>query len=614
MLGLIRHLRYIRHIVVSSLVVHCDSVQGNLKSSMTVLDTYLPAPNAPPSADPGQKYSEGGAFFALGLIHANKYDQEKITYLEEALRRSTDPTHVHGACLGLGFAGMSAGTVAHMELLRETLYSRDDAVAGEGAALTMGLLNMGAGNTTEAARQAIEVMLPHAHATNHEKIIRGHAVGLALLMYQQEEAALPLIHTLARDKDPILRYGAVFTIGLAYCGTANNKQIARLLHIAVSDVSNDVKRAAVTMLGFVMLKNPDKVPQLVSLLSHSYSPHIRYGAAMAVGVACSGTSLPSALEILNPLLTDNVDFVRSAAHISKAMVIMQDAPKYQPFADSLMEIITGKAAKSTTLPKSGAILAHGILNAGGRNVTISLVSDAGHRMQAAIAGMTVWLQHWYWYPYYTALSLTFTPTVLIGFNKDLQIPSDFALSCKARPSLFAYPEPIKEVVEEKKERVTTVTLSVTASAKARQRKKDAAKAEGGDEDAANQDDSAAGSKDKTDGADADKDAEKAGDSKEDSDKAKEAKKPEAKSFKVENPGRVTHRQRAFMAPLESETAQRYQPIMANVRSGVVMLVDTTPGEEETFVDFSQPLNPKTKVLGEEDEPKPPEPFIWRPEQ
>ena len=50
-------------------------------------------------------------------------------------------------------------------------------------------------------------------------------------------------------------------------------------------------------------------------------------------------------------------------------------------------------------------------------------------MQAAIAGMTIWLQHWYWYPYYTALSLTFTPTVLMGFNKDLKIPSDFGMQC-----------------------------------------------------------------------------------------------------------------------------------------------------------------------------------------
>lgn len=600
-------------------VVH----KGNLKNSMSVLKAYLPSADGAPNGDPGQKYAEGGALFALGLIHANKYDREKILYLEEALQRATtttNPTHIHGACLGLGFAGMSAGEMRHMTLLQDTLYQHEDAVAGEAAALTMGLLNMGAGSTTPASRKALEVMMPHAHATDHEKIIRGHAIGMALMMYQQEEQALTLIHQLIRDKDPILRYGGVFTIGLAFCGTANNKQIARLLHIAVSDVSNDVKRAAVTMLGFVMLKNPDKVPQLVSLLSHSYSPHIRYGAAMAVGIACSGTSLPSALEILNPLLKDSVDYVRSAAHICKAMVIMQDAAKYKPFEDSLNEIITGKASNATTLVMSSAVLASGVLNAGGRNVTISLVSDAGHRMQAAIAGMTLWLQHWYWYPYYTALSLAFTPTVLIGFNKDLKIPSNFTMESKARPSQFAYPEPLKEKTEDKKERITTVTLSTTAAAQARKRKKEAVSGKKDDADKSAVDDdepskpaaeteggskpAKATDKDAAEGSKVDADADT------DKESEKKAKAKEPTSFLVENPGRVTQRQRATMELVEE--GQRYKPILTGVRSGMVMLVDTTPGEEETFVDFSKPLNPKTKAPTEEDEPKPPKPFIWRP--
>ena len=41
------------------------------------------------------------------------------------------------------------------------------------------------------------------------------------------------------------RYGGMFTIALAYCATANNSAIRRLLHVAVSDVSDDVRRAAV---------------------------------------------------------------------------------------------------------------------------------------------------------------------------------------------------------------------------------------------------------------------------------------------------------------------------------------------------------------------------------
>jgi hypothetical protein len=46
----------------------------------------------------------------------------------------------------------------------------------------------------------------------------------------------------------------MYTIALAYCGTASNKAIRRLLHVAVSDVSDDVRRAAVTALGFVLLR------------------------------------------------------------------------------------------------------------------------------------------------------------------------------------------------------------------------------------------------------------------------------------------------------------------------------------------------------------------------
>ena len=55
-------------------------------------------------------------------------------------------------------------------------------------------------------------------------------------------------------QDPILRWSGMYTLGLAYCGTANNVAIRRLLHVAVSDVNDDVRRAAVTSLGFLLFK------------------------------------------------------------------------------------------------------------------------------------------------------------------------------------------------------------------------------------------------------------------------------------------------------------------------------------------------------------------------
>jgi 26S proteasome regulatory subunit N2 len=88
-----------------------------------------------------------------------------------------------------------------------------------------------------------------------------------------------------------LRYGAVYTIAMAYCGTGNNKAIRQLLHLAVSDVNDDVRRAAVTALGFILFRTPEQVPRLVQLLSESYNPHVRYGATFALGIACAGTGM-----------------------------------------------------------------------------------------------------------------------------------------------------------------------------------------------------------------------------------------------------------------------------------------------------------------------------------
>lgn len=93
------------------------------------------------------------------------------------------------------------------------------------------------------------------------------------------------------EQDAILRYGGIYTIAMAYAGTSNNKAIRKVLDVAVSDVSDDVRRAAVTALGFILCRNPTQVPRIVQLLSESYNPHVRQGAALALGVACAGTGL-----------------------------------------------------------------------------------------------------------------------------------------------------------------------------------------------------------------------------------------------------------------------------------------------------------------------------------
>jgi len=78
-------------------------------------------------------------------------------------------------------------------------------------------------------------LLQYAQETQHEKILRGLAVGIAFTMYGRLEEADPLVTSLCADKDPILRRSGMYTLAMAYCGTGNNQAIRKLLHVAVSD-------------------------------------------------------------------------------------------------------------------------------------------------------------------------------------------------------------------------------------------------------------------------------------------------------------------------------------------------------------------------------------------
>jgi 26S proteasome regulatory subunit N2 len=138
-------------------------------------------------------YSEGGSLFALGLINAN-HGSGVLGYLRDSLKNTQIEVVQHGACLGVGVAGMATDSPEIYEELKSVLFS-DSAVAGEAAGLAMGLVMLGT-----ASKTAIEEMLQYAHETQHEKIIRGLSIGMSLIMYGQEENADAMIEQLCSDK------------------------------------------------------------------------------------------------------------------------------------------------------------------------------------------------------------------------------------------------------------------------------------------------------------------------------------------------------------------------------------------------------------------------------
>merc|ERR1712226_650370 len=105
------------------------------------------------------------------------------------------------------------------------------------------------------------------------------------------------------------------------------------------------------------------------------------------------------------------------------------------------------------MAKFGAILAQGIIDAGGRNVTVSLQSRTGHTNMLGVVGMLVFTQYWYWFPLSHFLSLAFQPTAIIGLNSNLDMPvAQFKSS--AKPSMYGYTPNIEdEKKDDKKEKM-----------------------------------------------------------------------------------------------------------------------------------------------------------------
>lgn len=238
-----------------------------------------------------------------------------------------------------------------------------------------------------------------------------------------------------------------------------------------------------TSLAFLLFKNPGQVPRIVQLLSESYNPHVRCGATLALGIACAGTGLQDAVEILEPMTKDGVDFVRQGAFIALGMILVQQSEASSPSMSSTRALYTKVVSDKHEDPMArfGAAIGQGLIDAGGRNVTISLQSRAGSKNTNAIVGMAIFCQFWYWYPLAHCACLAFEPTAIIGLNEDLKVPK-FEFVSNARPSLFAYPPPATPPKRETFAKAATAVLSTTAKVKAREKKKAAADADAMDMD------------------------------------------------------------------------------------------------------------------------------------
>ncbi|XP_023930925.1 26S proteasome non-ATPase regulatory subunit 1-like [Lingula anatina] len=230
---------------------------------------------------------------------------------------------------------------------------------------------------------------------------------------------------------------------------------------------------------------------------------------------------------------------------------------------------------------------------------MSLQSRTGHTNMSAVVGFLVFQQFWYWFPLTHFLALAFTPTAIIGLNKDLKMPK-CQFRSNAKPSTYAYPPPLEEKKDKKGEKVETAVLSITA--KQKKKEADKKKEEGGEKMEVDEE--------KTDEAEKKEDKKEVKKEKEEKkeeaeEKEKEEKKKEEPAFEMlDNPARVM---RAQLRVVSLPEGSKYKGLKDVSNGGIIMLSNSKPGEDEELIEHVAAGGPKVE---EESEPEPPEPFEW----
>ncbi|KAH0792118.1 Proteasome/cyclosome repeat family protein [Histomonas meleagridis] len=496
---------------------------GHLKAALQVLQSFLNKSTP--------QYALGGGLFALGLIYANyTWNQTVLDKITTLMNSSQSIVVKHGGCLALGLISMGSQNQEYYRIAKEVSLSPSPE-AGEAAGYAIGMIMLGCGECDE-----LNDLEKLASTTEHEKITRGCAMGLALMMYGLEEKSEKLVERLLQSRIPLMRESAAWVTALAYVGTASNTALQRLLHLAVSDVNPDVRRAAVIGVGFVLSRSYKEVPGMVDLLAKSYHPHVRSGAALALGIACAGTGMTEAINILEPLLNDLEDFVKQSAMIAMAMVLQQQSDKAVPYTKEfrayLRKLIT---KKRNDLQVFGMCLAYGILNAGGRNVVISCNSLRGENSVLATVAIALFCNYFYWHPLALMLPLAFHPTAVIGLDKNLNIV-DWEILSRGSRKLYANPPSFdseKEEIQLGKAAVLSITKKMAANEEENIKKEMEIEEEEEDED------------------------------------------DEIEVLK--NPSRVTLNQ---LSGIDLNFNKRYKPITGQVFHGFVMLKEATNEEED----------------------------------
>ena len=505
-------------------------------------------------------YAKGGELYARGLANfgENLSIEELADYiqqLEQFTIRTTgneDDTsnahhfkeaELHGQLFHLGMRYAFSGNMELTEAIKEKIY-QERATQGEAAGYAMGLVQAGHLNV-----DLIEELVNCARNNPHDRIARPAMFSVALMAMGHQSKIDGIFNKLITERDPIVRLGAVGMMSMGYVGTSDNKAISKLLSIAATDLSNDVRRLAVIGLAFVLLKKPKAALKLLTMLSTSYNTMVRHAVALSLGILGANSFDEGFFALIEKLMEDKVDYVRQAAGIAMGLVSQLSTSHINPKMEEHRTLLQSKLSKKgeSSISKMGYILGLALMGAGGGNCCLQMLTESGDVQLKSVIGVFLFTQYWYWFPTFLGIGLALQPTYLIGSLSDFRIPKGFEFQVNAPRSHYAYFK-TKEEEKDKVKKSGPVILSMTKRAKARVNKKNKQIVE-----------------EKPDEPEVEK--------------KEEVEEP--KTHTLSNPSRVL---RGQVKHLQYLSDQRYKVVLPSRKLGIVFLKDLRPEETEKFTE------------------------------
>lgn len=212
--------------------------------------------------------------------------------------------------MNLGLSHFQSNNQEIVDLLTQYLYAEDSNL-GEAAGYAIGLIK--AGHLDE---QFSELLINASRGNLHDRISRCMMMCLGLTHLMNQEKSLSVFEQIYPEQDPVLRTGAVWTLSLGFANSGNNSVLSKLLEIVARDLSYEVRKQAVLGIVFVLLSQPEKAVQILSLLNQSYSEQVRFAVAIGFGIVGTLTKDKSLHNKVKELWEDKVSLVRQAAGIA----------------------------------------------------------------------------------------------------------------------------------------------------------------------------------------------------------------------------------------------------------------------------------------------------------